>query len=135
MLVKNYQKFLNLSKVINSSFGTEGAENGRLHTQSIKFDMLDDGMLKCRYLAVVNFGSDSIVREMRGRYEDEARELIKAAVKKIKEDYKEQFPDSEQPKFNLIESSVGHDVEFLTYSMYSGSRKAYYRFGCLISVE
>lgn len=135
MLVKNYKKFLNLSKVINSSFGSEGPENNRHHTQSIKLDLLDDGMIKCRYLMVVNFGSDSMMREMRERYENEARVMVTAAIKTIKEKYKEQFPEDEQPKFDLLESSVGHDVEFLTYSMYSGTRKAYYRFGCLIAVE
>ena len=135
MLVKDYKKFLNLSKVINSSFGSEGPENNRFHTQSIKFDLLDDGMIKCRYLMVVNFSSDSMMREMRERYEHEARAMITSAIKTVKEKYKEQFPDDDQPKFDLIESSVGHDVEFLTYSMYAGTRKAYYRFGCLIQVE
>lgn len=133
MLVKNYEKFLNLSRVLNSSFG---AESGKTHaTQSVKFDLLDDGMIKCRYLMIVNFGSDTMMREMMRRYQSEARSMLEAALKKIVEDYKVQFPKQEVPEFDIIDSTIGEDVEFLTFSQYKGTRKAYYRFGCLVKVS
>lgn len=133
MLVKNYEKFLNLSRVLNGSFGTGAVKPNA--TQSVKFDLLDDGMIKCRYLMIVNFGSDTLMREMMRRYQSEARGMLEAAMKKIVEDYKTQFPKQELPEFEILDSTIGEDVEFLTFSQYKGTRKAYYRFGCLIKVS
>lgn len=133
MLIKNYEKFLNLSKLLNTTFGAGTGKN--YATQSIKFDILDDGMLKCRYMMIVNFGSDSMMREMMRRYNDEARSMVEAALKKLKEDYKETYPKQDVPEFGIVETSIGEDVEFLTFSQYNGNRKGYYRFGCLITVE
>ena len=47
MLIKDYQKFINLSRLLNTSFGSDSSNHGRVYqTQSIKFDLLDDGLLK-----------------------------------------------------------------------------------------
>ena len=135
MTVKNYQKYMNLSRVLNSTFGTEGSGNRAYSTQSIKFDILDDGMIKVRYLMIVNFGSDTLMREMMVRYRNEAVAMLQSAFKKIKEEYKTQFPTETTPDFEIVNSTIGEDVEFLTFSQYSGSRKAYYRFGCLVEVD
>jgi len=135
MLVKDYQRFLNLSRVLNSSFGTEGVENRPFNTQSVKFDLMDDGLIKVRYLMIVNFGSDTMMREMMRRYRDEAVEMLKGALKTIKEKYETEFPQSTAPTFDIVESTIGEEVEFLTFNMYKGSRKAYYRFGCMIEVS
>ncbi len=135
MLVKDYQRFLNLSRVLNSTFGSEGVENRPVNTQSVKFDLLDDGLLKVRYVMIVNFGSDSLMREMMRRYRDEAIAMLEAALKTIKEKYEKEFPSSKVPNFNIVQSTTGEEVEFLTFNMYKGSRKAYYKFGCLIEVE
>lgn len=133
MLVRNYEKYLNLSRVLNTTFG---AGSDRTHaTQSVKFDILDDGMLKCRYLMIVNFASDTLMREMMRRYNDEAKSMVEAALKKIVEDYKTTFPGEEVPKLSIIENTIGEDMEFLTFSQYSGTRKGYYRFGCLVKID
>lgn len=135
MLIKDYQKYLNLSRVLNSTFGTEGAENKAFNTQSVKFDLLDDGMIKCRYMMIVNFGSDTMMREMMRRYRTEAMSMLEAALDRIEDEYKKQFPGIDAPSFSIIENTVGEDVEFLTFGPYKGTRKAYYRFGCLIEVS
>lgn len=135
MLVNDYQRFLNLSRILNSTFGSEGAVNKGFNTQSVKFDLLDDGMLKCRYMMIVNFGSDTMMREMMRRYKEEALGMLEAALDKIKEQYKTDFKGQTVPTFDIVESSIGEDVEFLTFTQYKGTRKAYYRFGCLIEIK
>ncbi|MFA6049730.1 MAG: hypothetical protein WC761_00765 [Candidatus Paceibacterota bacterium] len=134
MLIKDYQKYLNLSRVLNSTFGTDGADNKAFNTQSVKFDILDDGMLKCRYMMIVNFGSDTMMREMMRRYRTEAMGMLEAALDRIKEEYRTQFPGLDVPKFSIMEETIGEEVEFLTFGPYKGTRKAYYRFGCLIEI-
>jgi hypothetical protein len=133
MLVKDYEKYINLSKLLNTTFGTGAGKN--YATQSIKFDILDDGMLKCRYMTIVNFGSDTMMHEMKRRYSEEARSMVEAALKKLREDYKEAFPKQKLPTFKILENTIGDDVEFLTFSQYAGTRKGYYRFGCLVSID
>lgn len=133
MLIKNYEKFLRLSKVLNSSFGASGAPTQA--TQSVKFDLLDDNMIKCRYIMVVNFNTDTMMREMMRRYQSEARNMLEAAIRKIVEDHKKLFPGEEVPELEILDHTIGEDVEFLTFSQYRGTRKAYYRFGCLMQVK
>lgn len=135
MLIKDYQKYLNLSRVLNSTYGMEGPANKTHNTQSIKFDLLDDGMVKVRYMMIVNFGSDTMMREMMRRYRTESMSMLEAALENIKAEYKKQFPTASQPKFSIMEETVGEDIEFLNFGSYLGTRKAYYRFGCLIEVE
>lgn len=135
MLIKDYERYLNLSKVLNSTFGAEGVGNKPFNTQSIKFDILDDGILKCRFLMIVNFGSDSVFREMRNRYKNEAISILEASLKRIAEEYKVRFPGSDPIKLSAVENSFGEDVEIINYSIHNANRKAYYRFGCLVEVE
>lgn len=135
MLVNNYKKFLNLSRVLNSSFGTEGAVNKKYSTQSVKFDLLDDGMIKCRFMTIIAFGSDSMMREMMVRHQNEGLNMLETALKEIKDRYKMLFPEDPVPTFKVLKSSISDDVEFLNYNMYSSTRRAYYRLGCLIEVE
>lgn len=135
MLVKDYQKFLNLAKVLNTTFGTEGEGNRQFNTQSVKFDLLDDGLMKVRYLMIVNFGSDTMMREMMKRYRVEAMSMLEGALKTVKEEYKKKFPDSDVPDFEIKEATIGDDIEWLSYNMYAGKRKAYYRFGCLVEIK
>jgi hypothetical protein len=135
MLIKDYQKFINLSKLLNTSFGSDSDNHGRVHqTQSIKFDLLDDGLLKVRYLTIVNFGSDTMMRELMPRFRQEALSMIEAALKNVREQYKENYPDLDLPEFSLQEESCNEDIEYISYYNYTGNRKAYYRFGCLVDV-
>jgi hypothetical protein len=136
MLIKDYQKFINLSRLLNTSFGSNSSNHGRVYqTQSIKFDLLDDGLLKIRYLTIVNFGSDTMMRELMVRYRQEAISMIEAALKTVKENYAKEFPGQTVPNFKLEEETIGEDIEYISYYNYTGNRKAYYRFGCLVEVD
>ena len=136
MLVKDYQKFINLSKLLNTSFGSDTSNYNRVYqTQSVKFDLLDDGLLKIRYLCIVNFGSDTMMRELMRRYRDEATSFIEAALKQVKEQYAEKYPGETVPNFTLQEETCNEDIEYISYYNYTGNRKAYYRFGCLVEID
>jgi hypothetical protein len=136
MLIKDYQKFVNLSRLLNTSFGADSSNHGRVYqTQSIKFDLLDDGLLKIRYLTIVNFGSDTMMRELMPRFRQEALSMIESALKTVKENYSKEFPGQSVPDFTLQEETCNEDIEYISYYNYTGNRKAYYRFGCLVEIE
>ncbi len=136
MLIKDYQKFINLSRLLNTSFGSDSGNHGRVYqTQSIKFDLLDDGLLKIRYLTIVNFGSDTMMRELMPRFRQEALSMIESALKNVKEQYAKEFPGQTVPDFSLQEDTINEDIEYISYYNYTGNRKAYYRFGCLVEIE
>lgn len=136
MLINDYQKYINLSRLLNTTFGGDSTDFGKTtQTQSIKFDIMDEGLIKVRYLTIVNFGSDTLMREMMKRFREEGISMIEAALKNVKEQYKEQFDGQDVPSFTLEEDTVNEDIEHISYYNYSGNRKAYFRIACLVSVS
>lgn len=133
MLVKNYKKFLNLSKLLNNSFGSTGPDPLRLGTQSLKFEILDDGMLKVLFITTVSFPSETIMREARKRWETEAISMIKGALKELEEQYKENYKES--INCSIIDDSFNDSFEFVSYSMYNPIKRALYRVGVFVEVE
>lgn len=134
MLVKDYKKYLNLSRLLNTTFGISSL-NKKVATQSIKFDIIDEGMLKCRFITIINFNNNIALSETMRRSKDEALTMLRATLEKLKENYKKNFPKEDNLSFKLIQDSIEDNVEFITFSPYNGSKKGYYRFECLIKVK
>ena len=136
MLINDYQKYINLSRLLNTSFGGDSTNFGKTtQTQSIKFDIQDEGLIKVRYLTIVNFGSDTLMREMMKRFREEGIAMIESALKNVKEKYKEDFEGQSVPTFTLEEDTITEDIEHISYYNYTGNRKAYFRLGVMVSVE
>ena len=136
MLINDYQKYINLSRLLNTTFGGDSTDFGKTtQTQSIKFDIVDEGLIKVRYLTIVNFGSDTLMREMMKRFREEGIAMIESALKNVKEKYKEQFSGQDVPSFTLEEDTVNEDIEHISSYSYTGNRKCYFKLNCLISVE
>lgn len=135
MAINNYKRFLNLSKILNSTFGDEGPKNKALSSIGIKFDLIDDVYMKCRIMMIVNFGANSLIQEMLPRHRAEAEAMLQAALVKIKEEYEEKFPDSPKIKLTALEHTSNDGVEALSYDVYGRIRTSYFRWGCAIEVD
>ena len=135
MLIKDLKKYNNLSRVLNSTFGSEGPMNRPVSTQSIKMTLLDDRMIKAHFMMICNFGSNSMLREMMKRYEVEAMSMLEAAIQKVIEEYKVKFPNSTPVKLDILHDTSNADVEPISYSIYGQPNKGYYRFGVLVEVK
>lgn len=133
MLVQDYTKFLNLSKVLNTTFGSTGPNPARTGTQVIKFSQLSDGLMKVIFITTVNFASDTRMREARVRWEKDALSMIEAALKQAASQYKEQF--KEEIKLSIVEETFNDSFEMISYSQYNPMHRALYRVGVMVDVE
>jgi len=133
MLVKDYKKFVNLSRLLNSSFGTTGPNPLRIGTQTLKYELLDEGMLKVLFITTVSFPSETLMRESRKRWETEGLTMIESALKDLEEKYKSEF--GAEIKCKIQEESFNDSFEFISYSLYNPIKRALYRVGVLVDIE
>jgi len=133
MLVKDYKKFVNLSRLLNSSFGSSGMNHSRFGTHSLKYELLDDGFLKVLCITTVSFPSETMMRESRARYEREGMAIIEAALKDLIERYKAEF--NQDISCKILEESFNDSFEFLNYSLYNPMKRALYRVGVFVEID
>jgi hypothetical protein len=132
-MVKDFNKYMALSKVLNNSWGT--GSQLRSPSQSIKFQLRDDQLMRASLVMIVNMPNNpKTATEFKNRYKNEALGKLKSAVA----DLKERFSDQNEGKtisFEMIEGSVQEGIEYLTNAQYVPNLRAYFRLNCLISVK
>lgn len=155
-MVRNHELYTNLSKVVNSSFGSTGPggadANNRVSTQSIKFDVVDENTIKVSYQAIVTFASKSMYRDLKHKYRAEGISMLKASLERFAEEYKELVSKEkleagpapsgkdkakEKPSIKLKanESTITDNVEYISYSSYKPVQTGFYRLSCLVDVK
>lgn len=134
MPVEDFDKYMGLSKVLNNSWGT-GSQARPGTSQSIKFTLRDDKLLKGTFMMIVNMPNNpQTAREMKERYKDQALQMIKGALERVKEDYQEQH-DGKTIKLVMMDRSVSEGLEYLTNAQYRPTLQAYYRLQCLVEID
>jgi MinD-like ATPase involved in chromosome partitioning or flagellar assembly len=134
MSVEDFNKYMELSRVLNNSWGT-GSQVRLGTSQSIKFTLRDDKLLKGSFMMIVNMPNNpQTAHEMKERYKGQALQMLKGSLEKIKEDYQELF-QGKTIKLKMIDQSVTQGLEYLTNAQYRPTLQAYYRLQCLVSVE
>lgn len=134
MPVENFDKYMELSKVLNNSWGT-GSQVKPGTSQSIKFALRDDKLLKGMFMMIVNMPNNpQTAREMKERYKNQALQMLKGALEKLKEDYQEQHK-GKTIKLKMVDRSVTEGLEYLTNAQYRPTLQAYYRLQCLVEVD
>lgn len=156
-MIRDHQLYTNLSKVANSTFGTTGpggVQASKKVAQSIKFEVIDENTLKATYQAIVNFSSQSMYRDLQQKYRMEGMSMLKGALERFAEEYKElvsqpesedQIPDpsGKMPekvakktiKLSANDSTYQDSVEHVSYSIYKPVQTGFYRLSCLIDVK
>lgn len=134
-LIKNYKRYLNLSRILNSSFGSGGPGHARVSTQSITFKIVDEDYIKANYQTLISIGSPHMQEQQQQIFAKEGSEMIKSAVDKIKDMWKEQFPEEKVPTFEIDFRTAQDSMEFVSYSIYSPVKRAIYRLSCLVKVK
>ena len=134
MPVENFDKYMELSKVLNNSWGT-GSQVKPGTSQSIKFALRDDKLLKGMFMMIVNMPNNpQTAREMKERYKEQALQMLKGALEKLKEDYQEQHK-GKTIKLKMVDRSVTEGLEYLTNAQYRPTLQAYYRLQCLVEID
>lgn len=134
MPVQDFNKYMNLSKVLNNSWGT-GTQLKLGISQSIKFSLRDDKLMKGLFVMIVNMpNTPQLAHEMKARYKNQALQMIKGALENLKKDY-EQQNDGETIRFKMLDESVTDGLEYITNAQYRPTLQAYYRLNCLVEVD
>jgi hypothetical protein len=134
MPVQDFNKYMNLSKVLNNSWGT-GTQLKLGISQSIKFSLRDDKLMKGLFVMIVNMpNTPQLAHEMKVRYKNQALQMIKGALENLKKDY-EQQNDGETIRFKMLDESVTDGLEYITNAQYRPTLQAYYRLNCLVEVD
>lgn len=134
MPVQDFDKYMNLSKVLNNSWGT-GTQLKPGLSQSIKFSLRDDKLMKGLFVMIVNMpNTPQLAHEMKVRYKNQALQMIKGALENLKKDFEEQN-DGKTIRFKMLDESVTEGLEYLTTAQYRPTLQAYYRLNCLVEVD
>lgn len=127
-LVQDYNKYIELSKILNNSWGT-GSQT-RSPSQSIKFTLRNDKLMKINFMMIVNMPNNvRLANEMKTRFSNEGLAMIRASITELKKRFKDSTGNSLEVK--LIENTLVDDIEFLTNAQYNPSKHAYFRLSIL----
>lgn len=131
MTVKNYDKYLALSRVFNKTYGAPSTLRSSTETVTIK--LVDDGMATAMFLIIVNFSSEGMWRELRKRWLEEGLEKIRSTLKIAAEEY--ETITGKTVKFTLHEPSINDGLEMTNYNLYNPKKSAYYRVFCNVAID
>jgi hypothetical protein len=110
-----------LGQTIDTTFGRSSTP--KTSSYSVKMSMLGTDRLLVSYAALVNFGTERQMIEMKRQYAEESESVIAAVIKNVKKNYKELSGASLTTK----EISAVENLEIVGMSPYNPRRSAYYR--------
>jgi hypothetical protein len=132
MPVDDFDKYMQLAKVLNNSWGT--GSQLKSGSQSIKFFLRDDKLIKASFMMIVNMPNNpQTAHEMKVRYKNEALQMVRGAMEELKKRFEEQN-ENKTLRLKMLDNSVTEGVEYLTNSQYRPNLHAYFRLDCLIEV-
>ena len=130
MPVKDMKKYIELSKVCNSTFGV--SSTGKKTSESVMVKPVDDETLSAMFLIVVNYSSEAMWIEMRKRWIEEGIEIISKRLKEIEQEFKTNT--GKTIKLNVLESTLADSLELESYSVYKPIKTGFFRLRCNVNV-
>ena len=134
MEVKDYDLYLRLSRVLNSTLGSnDGSSSWGPATSSTKLLVKDEKLIEARSQSIVSFTSDKVLDALMKKFNTDGMAHIDAALKRVAEEYSIQFPDKTL-SFVVKPDTSRDNVEYISYSTHNPVRRAMYRVSCLVEV-
>ena len=109
-----------LGQAMDTTWGRSSTP--RTAQNSVKFT-LEGNMLVASYAAIIQFGSERMMIDMKRRYADESVRVINAHVSAVKSRYKDLCGDALKVK----ELGTTDSLEIISTNFHNPSRKAYFR--------
>jgi len=144
--VKNYLTYQRLVKILALNTGQDERKN-----HWIKFEALDDGLIKVIHQSFVSAGHQSVRIELQQKWKQDAISDITNRMKKIEEDYKafsekmgkaeplskQEYtePAKDQIKLKFLENTIQETSEPLSSSLFSVQRTSVYKVYALIKIS
>lgn len=130
MPVKDFKKYLELSKLCNHTFGV--SSSGKSSTESILLKAVDDEMLSAMFVIIVNYSSEAMWIEMRKRWIEEGLEKIEKRIKEFEKSYRENTGTNISLK--ISKPSISDSLELASFSVYKPVKTGFFRLACNIEV-
>jgi hypothetical protein len=111
-----------LGQAVDTTFGRSSVTNS-LASQSIKMVLKGPDVLEVKFTTIVNLVNDHEMVDLKKRFTQESTDLIDQALKRVKEEYKEQTDNA--VKFKQFTESDGFEI--IDLNIYNRKRTAYYR--------
>ena len=111
-----------LGQAIDTSWGRSSTP--KTASYSVKLSLLGPDRLLVSYAAIVNFGSERQMIEMKRAYASEADSVISEVMRRVKSTYKELTGTSITLKANVQGSD---SLEIINLNVHNAKRTAYYR--------
>ncbi len=110
-----------LGQAIDTTWGRSSTP--KTASYSVKLTMLGPDRLLASYAAVVNFGTERQMIEMKRMYSEESESITSEVLKAVKANYKELSGESLAAK----ELSSDDSLEIIGFNVHNPRRTAYYR--------
>jgi hypothetical protein len=110
-----------LGQALDTTWGRSSTP--KTSTYSVKFTMMGPDRILASYAAVVNFGTERQMIDMKRGYSEESESVIEEYIKQIKKNYKELSGESLTAK----QVSSSSSLEIINYNVHNPKRTAYYR--------
>lgn len=130
MPVKDFKKYIELSKLCNHTFGI--SSSGKSSTESILLKAVDDEMLSAKFVIIVNYSSEAMWIEMRKRWIEEGLERIAKRLKEVETLYRENT--GKKISLKISKPTISDSLELASYSVYKPIKTGFFRLACNIEV-
>jgi hypothetical protein len=110
-----------LGQAIDTSWGRSSTP--KTASYSVKVTLLGEGRLQASYAAIVNFGTERQMIEMKRRYAEESVSIINEVLKNVKANYKSLAGSG----LTLKEETSRDSLEIISSNFHNPKRTAYYR--------
>lgn len=122
-MANNKIDFNALGQAIDSSWGRSSTP--KTASFSVKVSLLGSDRLLVSYAAIVNFGTERQMIEMKRAYETEATSVVGEVIKRIKSNYKDLTGSSLTSK--AVSNGTADSLEIINMNVHNAKRTAYYR--------
>ena len=122
-MAKQGLDLISLGQAIDTSWGRSSTP--RTASYSVKMTLLGPDRLLVSYAAIVNFGSERQMIEVKRGYAEEAQAVITNVLKNVKENYKSL--SGQTLKAKQINESDSDSLEMTNMNVHNAKRTAYYR--------
>ena len=112
-----------LGQAIDTTWGRSSTP--KTASYSVKLSLLGPDRLLVSYAAVVNFGTERQMIEMKRAYKGEADSVVSEVIKKVKSIYKDLTGSSLAAK--AVGDSESDSLEIINMNVHNARRTAYYR--------
>lgn len=144
--VKNYLTYQRLANALAKNSGQDERKN-----HWIKFEALDDGLIKVVHQSFVSAGHQSVKLELQRKWRQDALVDIQNRMKKIEEDYKKLTETAENSAplsknehtepakkkigLEILDNSIQETSDPLSYQVYNVQKTSVYKVFALIRVN